>query len=159
MLKGPHCPSQDEPSPRSHKGSCPRYDPSPKEPCIRVNSEGTNHDFRDCFYNIKVHHSQSLRAPERGKHWQTFHQSGRCSERAASLWVSVCQALSAPTYLTVCEGGCCVQGGVDQRARQVWDRVQRHVPMDVGVQVQSGVCGLLRAQELVAWRKGSGRHG
>lgn len=41
----------------------------------------------------------------------------------------------------------------------MWDGVQGHMPVDVGVQVQSGVRGLLRAQELVAGRKGSGRHG
>lgn len=67
-------------------------------------------------------------------------------------------ALSALTYLTVCEGGRCVQGGVDERARQVWDGVQGHMSMDVGVKMQSGVCGLLGAQELVAGRKGSSRH-
>lgn len=58
----------------------------------------------------------------------------------------------------MCERGRCVQGGVDQRARQVWDGVQGHVPMDVGVQMQGGVCGPLRGQELLAGRKGPGRH-
>lgn len=68
------------------------------------------------------------------------------------------QALFAPTYLTVCEGGCCIQGGVDKRARQVWDCVQRHMSMDVGVKMQSRVCGLLGAHELMARREGSNCH-
>lgn len=79
-------------------------------------------------------------------------------ERTAHLRSSVCHALSAPTYLTVCEGGRRVQGGVDERARQVWHSVQRHMSVDVGVQVQSGVCGLLWAHELMARRKGSSCH-
>lgn len=66
--------------------------------------------------------------------------------------------LSAPTYLTVCEGGRRVQGGVDERARQVWHGVQRHMSVDMGVQMQSGVCGLLWAHELMSRRKGSRCH-
>lgn len=80
-----------------------------------------------------------------------------CPARAAGP-VFACHALSAPAYLAVCEGGRCVQGGVEERPRQVWDGVQRHVSVDVGVQVQSGVRGLLWAHELMAWRKGSSRH-
>lgn len=38
------------------------------------------------------------------------------------------------------------------------DGVQRHVSVDVGVQMQSGVRGLLWAHELMAWREGSSRH-
>lgn len=68
------------------------------------------------------------------------------------------QALSALTYLTVCEGGRCIQGGVDERAGQVWDGVQGHVSMDVGVKMQSRVCGLLWAHELMARGKGSCSH-
>jgi hypothetical protein len=55
-------------------------------------------------------------------------------------------------YLTVCEGGRCVQSGMDERSRQVRDRVQWHMSVDVGVQVQRRVCGLLWAQELMARR-------
>ena len=62
------------------------------------------------------------------------------------------------THLTVCEGGRCVQGGVDERARQVWDGVHGRVPMDVGVQVQRRVCGLLGAQKLVPRRQGASSH-
>lgn len=58
----------------------------------------------------------------------------------------------------MCEGGRCVQGGVDERARQVRDGVQGHMSVDVGVQVQSGVRGLLRAQKLVAGRQGASSH-
>lgn len=68
------------------------------------------------------------------------------------------QALSALTYLTVCEGGRRIQGGVDERAGQVWDRLQRHVSVDVGVKMQSRVGGLLWAQELMARGKGSRGH-
>lgn len=35
-----------------------------------------------------------------------------CPARAAGP-VFACRALSAPTHLAVCEGGRCVQGGVD----------------------------------------------
>lgn len=45
----------------------------------------------------------------------------------------------------MCEGGRRIQGGVDERAGQVWDGVQRHMSMDVGVQMQGRVCGLLGA--------------
>lgn len=85
-------------------------------------------------------------------------RSGRCPLQAAHLHGFVCQALSAPTYLTVCEGRRRVQGGVDERARQVWHGVQRHMSVDVGVQMQSGVCGLLWAHELMSRRKGSRCH-
>lgn len=58
----------------------------------------------------------------------------------------------------MCEGGRCVQGGVDERARQVWDGVQGHVAVDVGVQVQRRVRRLLGAQKLVAGRQGASGH-
>lgn len=77
---------------------------------------------------------------------------------AKTLVTGELQALSALTYLTVCEGGRCIQGGVDERAGQVWDCVQRHVSVDVGVKMQSRVCGLLWAHELMARRKGASCH-
>lgn len=40
----------------------------------------------------------------------------------------------------------------------MWDGVQRHVSVDVGVEMQSGVRGLLWTHELMAWSKGSSRH-
>ena len=58
----------------------------------------------------------------------------------------------------MCEGGRCVQGGVDERARQVRDGVHGRVPMDVGVQVQRRVRGLLGAQKLVPGRQGTSGH-
>lgn len=60
--------------------------------------------------------------------------------------------------LTVCEGGCCIQGGVDEGAWQVWHRVQRHMSVDMGVQVQRRVRRLLWAQELMARGEGSSCH-
>lgn len=77
---------------------------------------------------------------------------------AKTLVTGELQALSALTYLTVCEGGRCIQGGVDERAGQVWDCVQRHMSVDVGVKMQSRVCGLLWTHELMAGRKGASCH-
>lgn len=74
------------------------------------------------------------------------------------LEVSELSGPSVPAYLTVWEGGCCIQGRVDERARQVWDGVQRHMSMDMGIQVQRRGCRLLWAQELMTRRKGSSRH-
>lgn len=110
------------------------------------------------FTVIKVQNSKSVRDYDERKPLQPCPANGQLSCKSCRSTVLVCHALSAPTYLAVCEGGCCVQGGVDERPRQVWDGVQRHVSVDVGVQMQSGVRRLLWTHELMAWRKGSSRH-
>lgn len=128
--------------------------------------------FNDC-YNCKGSKLQGLRDYGERKPLQTFllradailrkllihrflfvwlHTSARSQGRVSF------QTLFALTYLTVCEGGRCIQGGVDKGAWQVWNSVQRHVSMDVRVKVQCRVCGLLWAHELMARRKGSGCH-
>lgn len=66
-----------------------------------------------------------------------------------------CTHLLAQAYLIVCEGRSSVQGGMDKRTRQVRNRMQWYMSMDVRIKMKCRMCRFFRIHKLVPSRQAS----
>lgn len=66
-----------------------------------------------------------------------------------------CIHLFGQAYLIVCEGRSSVQGGMDKRTRQMRNRMQWYMSMDVRIKMKCRMCRFFRIHKLVPSRQAS----